>query len=182
MRCFAQTQQQGCLQISSRSVWKTKRGFTSTSLTSYNKQNNVFLMNGESCLPLSLPALAQSNWLVVGFPWLQLVVSRWWMGKVGGGCLLPFSFGTSHGLTGTLWRSTHTTPPAGTATESPRKCPLFHFHIQHVSSHSLIKSNATWPVIMWSRHVKSNETPVQCCFTIRMNYVDITRRTSKWVH
>lgn len=95
-----------CLQIPSGSVWKTKQGFTSTSLTSYNKQNNVFLMDGESRLPLPLPALVQSDWPVVGFPWLQLVVSRWWMGKVGGGCLLPFSFGTSHGLTGTLWRST----------------------------------------------------------------------------
>lgn len=41
-----------CLQIPSGSVWKTKRGFTSTSLTSYNKQNNVFLMDGESRLPI----------------------------------------------------------------------------------------------------------------------------------
>lgn len=95
-----------CLQIPSGSVWKTKQGFTSTSLTSYNKQNNVFLMDGESRLPLPPPALVQSDRPVVGFPWLRLGVSRWWMGKVGGGCLLAFSFGTSQGLTGTLWRST----------------------------------------------------------------------------
>lgn len=107
MSCFAWTQQRAvCLQIPSGSVWKTKRGFTSTSLSSYNKQNNVFLTDGESCLPFPLPALVQSDWLVVGFPWLQLVVSQWWMGKVGGGCLLPFSSGTSNGLTGTLWHTT----------------------------------------------------------------------------
>lgn len=96
-----------CLQIPPGSVWKTKWGFTSTSLTSYNKQNNVFLMDAEPPLPRPLLGLAQSNWPVVGFPGLQLVVSRWWMGKLGGGCFLPLSIGTSHELTGTLWRSTH---------------------------------------------------------------------------
>ena len=74
-----------CLQIPAGSVWKTKPVFTSTSLTSYNKQNNVFLMDGQSRLPFPLPALVRSDWPAVGFPGPQLAVSRWWMGKVGGG-------------------------------------------------------------------------------------------------
>lgn len=135
MSCFARTQQQSrqmCLQIPSGSVWKTKLGFTSTSLTSYNKQNNVFLMHGESPPPFPLPALVQSDWPVVGFPWLQLAVSLWWMGKVGGGCLLPLLLwdvpGTDRHIVALdlCWR---TAPPAGTATESHRVCPLFGIHI-----------------------------------------------------
>lgn len=55
-----------CLQIPSGSVWKTKWGFTSTSLTSYNKQNNVFLMDGESRLPF--PSQSWSR-----------VTGQWWV-------------------------------------------------------------------------------------------------------
>lgn len=63
-----------CLQIPSGSVWKTKRGFTSTSLTSYNKQNNVFLMDGESRLPLPLPS---SRSRATGQWWVSHDCSLW---------------------------------------------------------------------------------------------------------
>ena len=72
MSCFARMQQrsrQMCLQIPSGSVWKTKLGFTSTSLTSYNKQNNVFLMDGESRPPrLSPPSSGPERLASGGFP------------------------------------------------------------------------------------------------------------------
>lgn len=72
MNCSAQTQQWGVLPPNP--LWKclkTKRGFTSTSLTSYDKQNNVFLMHGKSSShpPPPHPALVQSDdWPAVGFP------------------------------------------------------------------------------------------------------------------
>lgn len=72
--------------------------------------------------PLLLLTMVQSNWPVVGFPRLQHVVSRWWMGTVCECCLLPLSFGMSHELTDTLW---HLTVHWHNHTESSEKMTTF---------------------------------------------------------
>ncbi len=121
-----------CLQIPSGSVWKTKQDFTSTSLTSYNKQNNVFLMDGESRPPPAPLSSGPVRLASGGFPMtaacgVTMMDGQSWWG-------LPLALP----LWDVPWTDRHivvlnpcwlTAPPAGTATESPRKCHLFHFHI-----------------------------------------------------
>lgn len=121
-----------CLQIPSGSVWKTKQDFTSTSLTSYNKQNNVFSMDGESRLPTTPPSSGPERPASGGFPMtaacgVTMMDGQGWWGLPLALLLWDVPRTDRHIVAlDPRWR---TAPPAGTATESPRKCPLFYSHI-----------------------------------------------------